>query len=36
MRDRVQAVGGECSVLSQTGQGTEVVARVPRLVSAND
>jgi signal transduction histidine kinase len=36
MRDRVLAVGGECSVLSQTGQGTEVVARVPRLVSAND
>ncbi len=36
MRDRIQAVGGECLVLSEAGRGTEVVARVPRLASAND
>ncbi len=30
MRDRLRAVGGECAVISQPGQGTTVIARLIR------
>ncbi|MCS6910529.1 MAG: GAF domain-containing sensor histidine kinase [Anaerolineales bacterium] len=35
MHERILAVGGKCSVYSEAGQGTEVVARVPRLARTN-
>ncbi|MDW8327478.1 MAG: GAF domain-containing sensor histidine kinase [Anaerolineales bacterium] len=35
MRERILAVGGECSVYSEAGRGTEVVARVPRPARTN-
>jgi signal transduction histidine kinase len=29
MRERLMAVGGDCSISSRAGAGTKVVARVP-------